>query len=94
MSNDPRMIKKKKKTTPVTIAPAKASLKKINRKIRIIYRKWLDTRKFRKQCLKIMEVIPKREEKAYKFQEQQEEAAAAEVERWEKEKSEERQRQL
>ena len=46
-----------------------------------------------KYCLKKLEVIPKGEEKAYKFQEQQEEEAT-EVESWEKKQSEERQRQL
>ena len=90
MSNDPRVIKKKKKTTPVTIAPAKASLEKINRRVGRRYSQWLDTRKLRKWCLKILEVIPEGEEKAYKFQEQQQEEAA-EVERCKKEQSEERQ---
>merc|ERR1712238_335458 len=47
----------------------------------------------RKHCLKILEVIPEGEEKAYKFEEQQE-AAAVEAERWEKEKRVEKQRQL
>ena len=93
MSNDPRVIMKEKATTPVTIAPAKVSLKKINRRVGRRYRQWLDTQKLRKWCLKILEVIPEGEEKTYKFQEQQEEEAA-EVERWEKEQSEERQRQL
>jgi len=100
MSNDPRVIKKEKKITPVTIAPAKASFRKINRKVEHRYRHWLRVQNTRKYCLKILEVIPEGEEKAYNFQEQQEEAAAAvaaavaEIERWEKEKSEERQRQL
>ena len=41
-------------TTPVTIiAPAKASLRKINRKVGMQYRQWLDTQKLRKWCLKI-----------------------------------------
>ena len=54
------------------------------------YREWVSLQKVRKHCLKILEVIPEGEEKAYKFQEQQE-VAAAEAERWEKEMSEERQ---
>ena len=92
-SKDPRMIKKEKKITPVTIAPAKVSLKIINRRVRRKYRKWSRVQNTRKYCLKILEVIPKGEEKAYKFQEQQQEEAA-EVECWEKEQSEERQRKL
>ena len=93
MSNDLRVIKKTKTTTPVTIATEKASLEKINRRVGRRYSQWLDTRKLRKWCLKILEVILEGEEKAYKFQKQQEEEAA-EVERWEKEQSEERQRKL
>jgi len=95
MVNDPGSgIKKNRKTqkTPVTIA-AKASPSRTKKRIQIKYSKWLGIRKFRKQLLNIPEAIPEGEEKAYKFQEQQE-AAVAEVERWEKEMSEERQRQL
>ena len=67
MNKDPRMIKKEKEPTPVTIAPAKASLKIIKRRVRRKYRVWLRTQKVRKQFLKILEVIPKGGEKAYKF---------------------------
>ena len=52
MSNDSRTIKNEKKTTPVTIVPAKASLRKINRKVEPRYRHWLDIQKLRKQYLK------------------------------------------
>ena len=90
MSNDPQVIKKEKRTTPVTKAPVKASLKKTNRKVKMIYRQWLDTRKLRKQFLKIPEVIFKGEEKEYMFRKHQE----AEVENWEKKQNEEKQRQL
>ena len=38
MSNDQQTIKKEKKTTLVTIAPVKESLKKINKKVGMIYR--------------------------------------------------------
>jgi len=93
MSKYPRMIKKEKEPTPVTIAPAKTSLKIINSKVRRKYRHWLRIRNMQKYCLKILEVIPEGEEKAYKFQEQQE-AATTEAERWEKKKSEERQQKL
>ena len=93
MSNDPRMIKKEKKITPVTIAPAKVSLKRFNKKAKCQYRQWLEARKLRTWCIKIPEVISEGGEKEYIFCEQQE-AAAAEAERWEKKKSEERQRQL
>ena len=95
MSNDPRVRKKEKNPpTPVTIAPAKARLEKINRRVGRRYSQWLDTRKNRKQFLKIPEAIPEGEEKAYKFEEQQEEAAAVEAECCEKEKNAERQRKL
>ena len=93
MSKDPRMIKKEKKATPVIIAPAKPSLRKINRTVESRYKHWVRVQNTRKYCLKILEVIPEGEEKAYKFQEQQEEAAA-EVERWEQKKIEERQQKL
>ena len=87
------MIKKEKEPTPVTIAPAKVSLERINRRAKGRHNKWLRTKNTRKYCLKILKVIPEREEEAYKFEEQQE-AAAVEAERWEKEKRVERQRQL
>jgi len=93
MSKYPRMIKKEKEPTPVTIAPAKTSLKIINSKVRRKYRHWLRIRNMQKYCLKILEVIPEGEQKAYKFKEQQE-AAVVEVERWTKDKSVERQQQL
>lgn len=80
MSNDPRTIKKEKKTTPVTITPAKTSLRKITRKVECRYRHWLDTQKLQKWCLKIPEVISEGGEKEYMFQEQQE-AKEAEAER-------------
>ena len=66
---------KKKRRIPVTIAE-KVSLSRTNRKMHKKYINWLGIRKFRKQFLKIPEAIPKGEEKAYKFKEQQ--AAAAE----------------
>ena len=91
MSNDPRALMEI--TTPVTIVPAKASLKNINRKVKMRYRQWLSIQKLRKHCLKILEVIPEGDEKDYMFREQQE-AQAAEVEQWEKEKNKERQRQV
>ena len=59
MSNDSRTIKNEKKTTPVTIVPAKASLRKINRKVEPRYRHWLDIQKLRKQYLKKIEVVSK-----------------------------------
>ena len=61
--------------------------------MRTRYKSWLSDRKFRKHYLKRLEVIPEGDEKDYRFCEQQE-ARVAEVERWEKEKSEEKQRQL
>ena len=93
MNNDPRFRNNAKRQTPVTIAPAKASLSNINRTIARRYREWESLQKVRKHCLKILEVIPEGEEKAYKFKEQQK-AAAVEAERWEKEKSVERQQQV
>ena len=72
MSNDPRGMKKEKSTTPVTIAPAKTSLKKINREVKMRYRHWLSTQKLRKWLQKIPEVISEGDEKDYMFQEQQE----------------------
>ena len=92
MSNDPRAIKEKN-TTPVAIAPAMASLKKINRKVKMRYKQWLSTHKLRKWLPKIPEVISVEEEKEYMFQEQQE-AEEAEAESWEKKQKEERQQQL
>merc|ERR1712238_378570 len=80
-------------TTPVTIVPAKTSLKYINKRMRARYKNWWNDRRSRKHCLKILEVIPEGDEKDYMFQEQQE-AQAAEEEQWEKEKNEERQRQV
>ena len=93
MNNDSEMIKKKKKTTPVTIAPAKARLKQINRKVKRRYDHWLNFQNIQKHYLKILEIMPKGEEKAYKFQEQQE-ATSAEVEHWEEKMCEERQQRL
>ena len=94
MSNDkrPGTIKEESRT-PVTITPAKASSKYIKKMMRMRQTNWLNERKSRKWCLKILEVIPEGDEKNYRFIEQQE-AQAAEVERWEKEQSEERQRKL
>jgi len=92
-NKDLRMIKKEKEPTPVTIAPAKVSLERINRRAKGRHKKWLRTKNTRKYCLKILEVIPEGEQKAYKFKEQQE-AAVVEVERWTKDKSVERQQQL
>ena len=45
MSNAPQTLKlmKEKRTTPVTIASTKASLNKMNRKVKGRYRHWLDT---------------------------------------------------
>merc|ERR1712238_615428 len=91
MSNNPRTITENS-TTPVTIVPAKTSLKYINKKMRTRQTNWLLDRRSRKHCLKILEVIPEGDEKDYMFQEQQE-AQAAEEEQWEKEKNEERRRQ-
>ena len=59
MSNDPQLIKKEKSKTPVTISPAKASLNKINRKMKTKYKNWLSVQNMRKHCLKILEVNPK-----------------------------------
>ena len=67
MSNDPRTRNPEKQTTPVTIAPVKASLNKINRKVERRYRHWLDIHKLWNQCLKIPEVISKGGEKEYMF---------------------------
>jgi len=94
MSNDkrPGTIKEENRTS-VTITPAKASSKYINKMMRMRETNWLNERKSQKWCLKILEVIPEGDEKNYRFIEQQE-AQAAEVERWEKEQSEERQRKL
>merc|ERR1712161_116869 len=93
MSNNPRAITERSTTTPVTIVPAKTSLKYINKRMRPRYKNWLSDRKFRKHYLKILEVIFEGDEKDYMFQEQQE-AQAAEAEQWEKEKNEERQQQI
>ena len=90
--HDPLSGKNKKRRIPLTIA-AKVSSRKTNRKIHKKYFNWLGIRRFWKQLLNIPEAIPKGEEKAYKFKEQQE-VAAAEAERCEKKKREERQRQL
>ena len=61
MSNAPGTITlmKKKRKTPVTIAPAKVSLSKMNRKVKYRYKHLLDIHKLQKQCLKIPEVISK-----------------------------------
>jgi len=67
MSNDPQLTKKMKTTIPVTIAPAKTSLEKINRKVKLKYRNRLSVQILQKYCVKKLEVIPKGEEKAYKF---------------------------
>ena len=67
MSNDLQTIKTEKKTTPVTIAPSKASLRRINRKVERGHRNWLDIQKFQKYCLKIPEVISEVEEKKFMF---------------------------
>merc|ERR1712161_109693 len=92
MSNNPRTITENS-TTPVTIVPAKTSLKYINKRMRTRYKNWLIDRRSRKHCLKILEVISEGDEKDHMFQQQQE-AQAAETEQWEKEKNEERQRQV
>ena len=72
MSNNPRTITERSTTTPVTIVPAKTSLKYINKRMRTRYKNWLSDRKFRKYYLKILEVIPEGDEKDYMFREQQE----------------------
>ena len=48
MSNDPQKMKKEEKITPVTISPAKASLRKINRKVERRYRHWLSLQNMQK----------------------------------------------
>ena len=93
MSNDPRTRNEEKQTTPETIAPAKVSLRKFNRMAKRTYRQWLDARRLRTWCIKIPEAISEGEEKEYKFQEQQE-AASAEAERWEKKIGAERQQKV
>jgi len=95
MSNDPRIHHKDKdkKITPITIAPAKVSLKKVIRKEKHRYRQWLHARKIRTWCIKIPEVISEGGEKEYMFCEQQE-AEEAEAEYWMKKQSEERQQKL
>mmetsp|Transcript_22277 Transcript_22277/g.23851 ORF Transcript_22277/g.23851 Transcript_22277/m.23851 type:complete len:113 (-) Transcript_22277:58-396(-) len=76
MSNDPRVIMKEKTTTLVTMAPAKASLKKINRKVGKRYRQWLTIRKLQKWCLKIPEAISEGGEKKKEVEEAEAEADA------------------
>ena len=88
----PRAIKEESKT-PVTITPAKASVKYNNKRMRIRQTNWVNERNMRKQFLKILEVIPEGDEKDYMFHEQQEEQAAEE-ELWEEEKNKERQQQV
>merc|ERR1712238_162957 len=92
MSNNPR-TKTENSTTPVTIVPAKTSLKYKNKRMRARFKSWLIDRRSRKHCLKILEVISEGDERDHMFQQQQE-AQAAETEQWEKEKNEERQRQV
>merc|ERR1712194_103765 len=62
MSNDkrPGTIKEESRT-PVTITPAKASLKRINKRMRIKQINWSNERNMRKHCLKTLEVIPEGE---------------------------------
>jgi len=67
MSNEPPVMKKEKSITPVTIAPAKTSLKKIKKRMRTKYKNCLSVRKMRKNYLKILEVIPEGDEKDYMF---------------------------
>ena len=57
MSNNPPTMKKEKTGAPVRIVPAKASLRKNNRKVEHRYSLWLDIRKLQKQCLKISKLI-------------------------------------
>merc|ERR1712238_274536 len=80
---------KEESRTPVTIAPAKASVKYNNRRMRIRQTNWVNERNMRKHCLMTLEVIPEGDEKDYMFREQQE-AQAAETEQ----KGEEKQRQV
>merc|ERR1712238_233055 len=84
---------KKESRTPVTIAPAKASVKYNNKRMRTRQTNWVNERTMRKHCLMTLEMIPEGDEKDYMFQEQQE-TQAAETEQWEKEKNEERRRQV
>merc|ERR1712238_65078 len=94
MSTDKRPgTTKEKSRTPVTIAPAKASVKYNNKRRRIRQTNWVNERNMRKHCLMTLEVIPEGDEKDHMFQEQQE-VQAAEAEQWEKEKKEERRRQV
>jgi len=72
------VMKKEKSITPVTIALAKTSLKKIKKKMRTKYKNWLSVRQMRKNYLKILEVISKGDEKDYMFREQQEAQTAQE----------------
>ena len=93
MSNNPRVIKEES-TTPVTIAPAKTSLKYIKKRIRTRNKTLLSARyNMQTYFLKILKVIPEGDAKGYMFCEQQA-AQEAEVERCEKDKSEERQRKV
>merc|ERR1712238_312166 len=80
---------KEESRTPVTITPAKASVKYNNKRMRIRQTNWVNERNMRKHCLKTLEMIPKGDEKDYRFCEQQEARAVEE-----KEKGEEKQRQV